>query len=90
MRAAIPNDWRSDLNIENIGILKYVEDGMDEAFAASINCRATTAWHDLTGRVVLQGREWLANIRRRRLGRRYTPARQSLRQVRVSRHRSDY
>ncbi|MFK5978310.1 MAG: hypothetical protein QM488_05425 [Rhizobiaceae bacterium] len=56
MHAAILNDWRPEFNIENICTPKYVEDGMDEALATSLSCRATTAWHDLTGRVVLQGR----------------------------------
>lgn len=40
--------------------LTRLPEGMDPALAASLGCRATTAWHALTGRAALQGGEWLA------------------------------
>lgn len=40
--------------------LTALPESMDEALAASLGCRATTAWHGLTGRAALQGGEWLA------------------------------
>lgn len=40
--------------------LTRLPDGMDAALAASLGCRATTAWHALTGRAALQAGEWLA------------------------------
>jgi D-arabinose 1-dehydrogenase-like Zn-dependent alcohol dehydrogenase len=40
--------------------LTRLPDGMDTALAAALGCRATTAWHALTGRARLQGGEWLA------------------------------
>ena len=34
--------------------------GMDPAHAAALGCRATTAWHALTGRAALAAGDWLA------------------------------
>lgn len=40
--------------------LTRLPDGMDPALAAALGCRATTAWHALTGRAGLKAGEWLA------------------------------
>lgn len=40
--------------------LAALPDGMDPAIAAALGCRATTAWHALTGRAAIQAGEWLA------------------------------
>lgn len=40
--------------------LTALPNGMDPALAAALGCRATTAWHALTGRAALAGGEWLA------------------------------
>jgi alcohol dehydrogenase len=40
--------------------LTRLPDSLDEALAAALGCRATTAWHALTGRAALQPGEWLA------------------------------
>ncbi|WP_071675372.1 zinc-dependent alcohol dehydrogenase family protein [Nioella nitratireducens] len=45
---------RADANLTRL------PDGMDPALAAALGCRATTAWHALTGRAALQAGEWLA------------------------------
>ncbi|MBS8226637.1 zinc-dependent alcohol dehydrogenase family protein [Vannielia litorea] len=50
-RIAVP---RADVN------LAALPEGMDPALAASLGCRATTAWHGLTGRAALKAGEWLA------------------------------
>lgn len=39
--------------------LTLLPDGMDPALAAALGCRATTAWHALTGRAALKAGEWL-------------------------------
>ncbi|MEO0362010.1 MAG: zinc-dependent alcohol dehydrogenase family protein [Pseudomonadota bacterium] len=40
--------------------LAPLPEGMDPAVAAGLGCRATTAWHGLTGRADLKAGEWLA------------------------------
>ena len=40
--------------------LTGLPEGMDPAHAAALGCRATTAWHALTGRAALAAGEWLA------------------------------
>ena len=40
--------------------LARLPEGMDPAVAAGLGCRATTAWHGLTGRADLKAGEWLA------------------------------
>ena len=40
--------------------LARLPDGLDVATAASLGCRATTAWHALTDRAALRAGEWLA------------------------------
>ncbi|MBI1416884.1 MAG: alcohol dehydrogenase catalytic domain-containing protein [Limimaricola sp.] len=40
--------------------LAALPEGMDPALAAALGCRATTAWHALTGRAALAAGEWLA------------------------------
>lgn len=40
--------------------LTRLPEGMDEALAAALGCRATTAWHALTGRAAVKPGEWLA------------------------------
>ena len=40
--------------------LAALPEGMDPAVAAGLGCRATTAWHGLTGRADLKAGEWLA------------------------------
>ncbi len=42
--------------------LVRLPDGLDAALAAALGCRATTAWHALTGRAALRGGEWLAVV----------------------------
>lgn len=50
-RIAVP---RADTNLTRL------PEGMDPAVAAALGCRATTAWHALTGRAALRPGEWLA------------------------------
>ncbi len=40
--------------------LAALPDALDPAVAAALGCRATTAWHALTGRAALRPGEWLA------------------------------
>ena len=42
--------------------LVRLPEGLDVALAAALGCRATTAWHALTGRAALAGGEWLAVV----------------------------
>lgn len=56
-----PGAFAEFLNVPHADAnLTLLPQGMDEALAASLGCRATTAWHALTDRAALAPSEWLA------------------------------
>ncbi len=63
---AIPGFTQAGSFAEKIAVphadhnLTGLPEGMDPAHAAALGCRATTAWHALTGRAALAAGEWLA------------------------------
>jgi D-arabinose 1-dehydrogenase-like Zn-dependent alcohol dehydrogenase len=63
---AIPGFTQAGSFAEKIAVphadhnLTALPEGMDPAHAAALGCRATTAWHALTGRAALAAGEWLA------------------------------
>lgn len=63
---AIPGFTQAGSFAEKIAVphadhnLTGLPEGMDPSHAAALGCRATTAWHALTGRAALAAGEWLA------------------------------
>ena len=63
---AIPGFTQAGSFAEKIAVphadhnLTALPEGIDPANAAALGCRATTAWHALTGRAALAAGEWLA------------------------------